>query len=168
VFLKESSSNDSIIKYCSFEGAILEIENSVTIDHNKFQDRVIEISKNGSPSIKYNTFTATGGECLIIKDPTSIVAPIITYNEFQNIFAFGISLSVGDSPTIENNNITNCFAGGICWYNEDDPTNKLEIKGNYIADCANKVGVDTTGEQCSNVIYETYRITPVEGTGCGW
>jgi len=175
ITLKETASNESIIEYCELNSSTrVDVWNStVTIQYNKFNTSSISLCKNSSPIILYNTFDGQSELIQLIWGGAYAGSAIIKYNIIKSALSHGIQLHTGGlygnkRPILEYNNIEDCEDYAVWWWNEDDENDKLSISNNYIANCNSKTGVDTTGEQSDNVIYETYRTTPVEEAGCGW
>ena len=156
----ENSTKDSIIQYCKFENVNLDCKNYIEIYRSKFIfDKYNYINVIGG-KIEYNTFEG-GSDTLWLGDSIEKVK----YNFIQNSERSGI-VCFNIYAIIENNNILNTKMYAIA---NGTTNNKILAKYNYIKDCAGKVGIDTNGSQCLNVIFSNYyRTTPVPDAGCGW
>ena len=168
ITLEENASNDSIIKYCELIDLNLNIKNLTTINHNKFQQSLIDCYFSGSTVIEYNSFegdpetygTGIVSGYLSYDPPVPTVSAIIKYNIINN-WRFGICFNQNDTPVIEYNNFTNCGSYAVGWISGT-------INNNYISDCNGKTGVDTTGEQSGGVSYQNPQTSPIAEAGCGW
>jgi len=152
-----------ILDHCLFEELRNDIfcPNPTTIEYCKFKNTGVKTCPGFSGSIQYSTFQITNNRISIWIQESSSTAKI-QYNDIEG-GQKGMYLSHPPESIIGYNNITNCTEEAIYSWVYD-----YTVNNNYIANSNGKSGVDTTGEQCYNIIFGSYLTTPIEDAGCGW